>query len=285
MLHNVNCHAINFVFNLQESKTQIEIMERQISELDEKLNRTIEKRRRLAVSLKLSENASDELILDTIDHLKQSDSLHRDRLERMHSELKDLRQNFDVITEQKNLLKKSRDFLSQQLRAVNLQKRRFDDRPNRNTPVRPTRYVPNKYTQGIRGDTTDRIIINPVNVVLPPLGVKFDNTKMSNEKPRPATATVCLPPIGVAVEARYCVVCRQQFHGGGAMNDQPEATIRGAGCRLHYRAYRSGRYECCRNEVPHSAGCLVVKHLYVVVRKERDTTVFEITDGSKVYNN
>jgi len=260
-------------FTLQDCYRQIEQVETQLSEVESSLSKIVDGRRRLANKLKLRDDATHDQIAAKIDQLKQEQATCRDRMVRAESELTRLQKDFDEVDEQKNRLTMRIQFLNQKVQALDLQKKRHEVSKTLVGPPSPSSCrSPKSHGNSDVGPAQQPSLIN---IVWPSTSSSPFLQRSKTVYPVQGMTGRIFPPLNSNV-ARYCILCRQVFHSRGGSSMDHEV------CRIHYRAYREDGFECCRNRVPHSAGCLAVHHLFVdVIVSATKKPFYAFTDGDK----
>jgi hypothetical protein len=238
-------------------------------------------KRRFAAELNLDSGATFCQMIGKVNELRRSNAANRHRADSLETELKKMKDNHEKVVKERDLLKTRNQTLSTKLQQLELQKRTYD-RPNleSRTSALPSRY-------GTAAAITARPTISLINIGMPPSGID-DVTPIQRSRTILAGEPSVFPQIGYVTPSQYCILCRQQYHGGGggvgAAASGPITARRplfGDRCRVHYRAYRSGKYECCRDPSPVSVGCATVRHLFVEVTEVTDgrSPLVTITDG------
>jgi len=248
----------------------MEQVKTQLSEVESSLSEIVDDRRRLANKLKLRDDATHEQIAAKIDQLKQDEATCRDRVLRTESELTRLQKDIDEKVEEKNRLTKRNQFLNQKLQTLHLQKKRHEVLKTLVGPPPVSCRYPKSHGNSDVGPAQQPSQIN----IVWPSACASPLLQRSKTVFSAGMAGSIFPPLNNNV-ARYCILCRQVFHSRGGPSTDHEV------CRIHYKAYRQDEFECCRDRVSHSAGCLAVHHLFVDVTSANRKPSYAFTDGDK----
>jgi hypothetical protein len=240
-----------------------QVLSQEKNDIDTKLNAaesrlsTLEAEKRLlAKELKLDDGATVSQMINKLNELCRSSALSRERVDHIETELKEMKKREASLIRDRDTLRAHSKNLELKLRQRELQKKTYE-RPDESRTSNST----------CRTSVPRYIIDDPYK--------KLNRSKTTIEP--------VLPSIVQSVNSQYCVFCRQQYHGGSSgASLSARGPLVADRCRIHYRAYRNGRYECCHDPVAGSPGCMTVRHLFVEVTDGAGfgrSRIYTLTDG------
>lgn len=275
----------------QAYRREREEIEDELRDIESRLSEAEDDRRRLAAELKLDDGASISQIIARVGDLRCSNNMNLDRIDRMEAELKQLKITNAALIKERDALKASNQKLEQKLQRLELQKKTYELQRRTYEPSGIDLRTPGNLTSrtDAAADRTNggTVTLTRINLSLrqppatsEPLLYQRSRTIFTNEPNLPSIGGNVMP------SSQYCILCHQQYHGGGGGGADASARPRSAfsdHCRIHYRAFRAGRYECCLDPSATSTGCMTIKHLFVEVMDgacSGRTRIYTITDGS-----